>query len=174
MSQDYDLDLDGKVYRVSVQRLDEGGLLVIRVGDQSFTLKPTPNDDGTWTVNDTATDHSLKIVDRSGSNVTVEINGTKREVKWSRVRKESSVAPVRSSTGPTKRVEGGVYPPMPGKIAEVRVRIGDSVSAGDTVCVLEAMKMFNELKAPRDGTVREVNIEPGSSVTPNDLLVLIE
>ena len=67
-----------------------------------------------------------------------------------------------------------MYPPMPGKIAEVRVRIGDSVSAGDTVCVLEAMKMFNELKAPRDGTVREVNIEPGSSVTPNDLLVLIE
>ena len=63
---------------------------------------------------------------------------------------------------------------MPGKITELRVKVGDSVKEGDTVCILEAMKMFNELKSGASGSVKEVNVEVGSMVTPNDLLVLIE
>ncbi|NHJ12963.1 MAG: acetyl-CoA carboxylase biotin carboxyl carrier protein subunit [Candidatus Thorarchaeota archaeon] len=62
---------------------------------------------------------------------------------------------------------------MPGKITEVHVRVGDKVTSGQTVCILEAMKMFNELRAPSHGTVKEVNIEPGSNVTPDTLLILI-
>jgi biotin carboxyl carrier protein len=73
-----------------------------------------------------------------------------------------------------KKVAGGVYPPMPGKITEVMVKVGDALKRGDTVCILEAMKMFNELRASSTGTVKEVNVEPGSNVTPNDLLVLVE
>ena len=71
-------------------------------------------------------------------------------------------------------MSGGVYPPMPGKITEVRVKAGDTVKKGDTVCILEAMKMFNELKSASSGTVKEVNVEVGTMVTPNDLLVLIK
>ncbi|MCK5151562.1 MAG: hypothetical protein KAQ65_06975 [Candidatus Thorarchaeota archaeon] len=63
---------------------------------------------------------------------------------------------------------------MPGKITEVMVAVGDNVKNGQTVCILEAMKMFNELKASADGIVKEINVEPGSSVTPGDLLVLIK
>ena len=54
------------------------------------------------------------------------------------------------------------------------VKIGDEVRSGETVCILEAMKMFNELKAPSSGKVREVNIKKGSVVALGDLLVLIE
>ena len=68
---------------------------------------------------------------------------------------------------------GGIYPPMPGKITEVRVKVGDAVKSGQTVCILEAMKMFNELKADASGTVREVNVKVGTMVTPTELLVLI-
>jgi biotin carboxyl carrier protein len=63
---------------------------------------------------------------------------------------------------------------MPGKITEIRVNVGDSVKSGDTVCILEAMKMFNELKVESDGTVKEVNVDVGTMVTTDDLLVLIE
>jgi pyruvate carboxylase subunit B len=71
-------------------------------------------------------------------------------------------------------VKGGIYPPMPGKITELKVKVGDSVKQGETVCILEAMKMFNELKSGSSGTVKQVNVEVGSMVTPNDLLVLIK
>ncbi len=176
MSQEYQLSIDGQKFNVKVQRLDEGGLLVVQVGTQSFTLKPAKNDDGSWTINDTSADHVLKVLSRSGTKVSVEVNGTTREVDWSRIRKETTTVSARAGAGTASgtRVEGGVYPPMPGKITEVSVNVGDEVKSGDTVCVLEAMKMFNELKAPRDGVVKEVNVEPGAAVTPNDLLVLIE
>ncbi len=178
MSEEYDIELDGQKFRVGIQRLDEGGLLVVSVDGQSYTLKPIENPDGSWTINDTASDHMLRVLNRSGSSVKVELDGREREIQWSRVRRQAAAAAVASagvSPGPAgKKVEGGVYPPMPGKITEVKVKVGDEVHAGDTVCVLEAMKMFNELKAPCDGVVKEVNIETGSSVTPADLLVLIE
>ncbi|MHA2379404.1 MAG: biotin/lipoyl-containing protein [Candidatus Thorarchaeota archaeon] len=175
MSSEYDLSLDGKDYRVEIKKLDEGGLLIVKVGPESFTLKVQPNDDGTWVVNDTYSDYSVKVVSRTGSKVALEVDGEKRDIEWSRVRKEVEVKASTSTTtqdGP--RVTGGVYPPMPGKITEVAVKVGDKVKTGQTVCILEAMKMFNELKATNAGVVKEVNVETGSNVTPNDLLVLIE
>jgi biotin carboxyl carrier protein len=162
MSPEYKVTLDEKPYDVEVKMLDEGGLLVVKVSDQSFTIKPTPADDGTWVVNDTTADYSVKILKKSGKAVSLEINGQEHQVAWERVRQG----------GP--KVSGGVYPPMPGKITEVRVKVGDKVRNGQTVCILEAMKMFNELKADIAGTVKEVNVEVGTMVTPTDLLVLVK
>ncbi|MFW9770169.1 MAG: biotin/lipoyl-containing protein [Candidatus Thorarchaeota archaeon] len=165
--------LDEKSFDVDVKMLDEGGLLVISVGDQSYTMKPFQDDEGNWTVNDTSSDYSLKILKRSGKNITLEINGEERVLEWERVREEEAVkSAAGSSAGP--KISGGIYPPMPGKITEVRIKVGDKIKSGATVVILEAMKMFNELKAGSGGTVKEVNVEVGTMVTPNDLLVLIE
>lgn len=64
-----------------------------------------------------------------------------------------------------------VTAPMPGTILEVKVSAGQAVKKGDVVCVLEAMKMENEIPAPEDGTVASVNIQKGASVNAGDLLV---
>ena len=175
MSSEYKIHYDDKDYDVEVKRLDEGGLLFVRVGDQSFTIMVNDCDDKSCTVNDTFTDHTVAIVEKSGKDISVELNGETRKIQWERVRKVRVVttpSASASSGGPKKL--GGIYPPMPGKITEVNVDVGDSVKSGQTVCILEAMKMFNELKATADGTVKEVNVEPGSPVTPDDLLILIE
>ena len=173
LSPEYKVKLDERAFDVDVKMLDEGGLLVIGVGDQSFTMKPSQDEEGNWIVNDTAMDYPIKILKRSGKIITLEINGEERALEWERVRRqETAKSATGSGSGP--RVSGGIYPPMPGKITDVRVNVGDSVTAGDTVAILEAMKMFNELKAGSSGTVKEVTIEIGSMVTPDDLLVLIE
>ena len=52
--------------------------------------------------------------------------------------------------------------------------LGDAVDAGDTVCVLEAMKMENNVAADRAGTVSEVLVEPGDSVGAGDMVVMVE
>jgi biotin carboxyl carrier protein len=71
--------------------------------------------------------------------------------------------------------EGGVVKAiMPGKIIAVKVRKGDRVKKGDVLCILEAMKMENEIHAPRDGIVREVKVSEGSDVEMNQVLVVIE
>ena len=59
---------------------------------------------------------------------------------------------------------------MPGNILDVRVKPGDSVKAGDTLVVLEAMKMENEISAPQDGTIASVNVAKGDTVGSGDLL----
>jgi biotin carboxyl carrier protein len=174
LSPEYKVTLDERPYDVDVKMLDEGGLLVISVGDQSFTMKPTFDEDGGWVVNDTAMDYSVKILKKTGKAVILEINGEERVIEWERLRKQEAA---KSATGGSQggpKVSGGIYPPMPGKITELRVKTGDLVKEGDTICILEAMKMFNELKSGSSGTVKEVNVEVGSMVTPDDILVLIE
>lgn len=64
--------------------------------------------------------------------------------------------------------------PMPGRIVRVLVAPGDVVELRQPVIVIEAMKMENELRAPKAGTVRDVAVEPGASVEAGRLLVVID
>ncbi|TFG11235.1 hypothetical protein EU537_12935 [Candidatus Thorarchaeota archaeon] len=172
MSPEYKAEFTDVTYDVEVDLLDEGGVIVVKIGDQSFTMKPTKGEDGIWTVNNRTTDHRVEVLKRSGNTISIQLDGEKHTLEWVRAKKADTPVSAPLSSG-TKN-PGGVYPPMPGKITEVHVALNDSVQDGDTLCILEAMKMFNELKAPKSGRIREVNVEPGASVVPSDLLILIE
>jgi oxaloacetate decarboxylase alpha subunit/pyruvate carboxylase subunit B len=63
--------------------------------------------------------------------------------------------------------------PMPGLIVRIDKNVGDAVNEGDTVLVLEAMKMENALPAPCSGTVKAVNVASGDNVGKGDALVVI-
>ena len=67
-----------------------------------------------------------------------------------------------------------VTAPMPGSIVKVVVSAGQAVKKGDVLCVLEAMKMENEIKAPEDGTVGAVLVNSGASVASGDVLVTLD
>jgi acetyl-CoA/propionyl-CoA carboxylase biotin carboxyl carrier protein len=69
---------------------------------------------------------------------------------------------------------GSVAVPMQGTIVKVLVGVGDAVDEGQTVCVLEAMKMENNIAADKSGTVKEVKVEAGQSVGSGDVVVVIE
>ncbi len=64
--------------------------------------------------------------------------------------------------------------PMPGLVLEIKVKSGDQVQQGDSLIVLEAMKMENVLKAHHDGAVRVVNVEKGQAVDKGQVLIEIE
>jgi len=63
--------------------------------------------------------------------------------------------------------------PMQGTIVKVLVEVGQEVEAGATVCVLEAMKMENNIAADKSGTVTEIKVAPGDSVGSGDVVVVI-
>ncbi|MBQ6527212.1 MAG: biotin/lipoyl-binding protein, partial [Clostridia bacterium] len=67
-----------------------------------------------------------------------------------------------------------VKAPMPGTILDVKVKVGDTVKNGQAICVLEAMKMENEIPATQDGKVTSVLATKGASVNTGDILVTIE
>jgi len=63
--------------------------------------------------------------------------------------------------------------PMPGLIVSLQVKVGDTVQEGDTVLVLEAMKMENAIPAPVSGTIKAIYFGSGASVTKDDLICVI-
>ena len=83
-------------------------------------------------------------------------------------------APRKRGSGGGRKRSGTVSASMPGKVVTVEVRIGDSVNEGETILILEAMKMQNEVAAPISGTVTEVHCEDGMNVEANVPLVVIE
>ena len=86
-------------------------------------------------------------------------------------------APSRSKRSGAKRGESGsgeVTVPMQGTIIKVLVAVGDTVEAGEGVCVLEAMKMENTVAADKSGTVTEVRVLPGDSVGIGDIVAVVD
>ena len=115
--------------------------------------------------------------------VTTEVAGRRYDVKvWLPESSGGGSAPRPSS--PTRRrgssgsvsaaLTGSVTVPMQGTIVKVLVAVGDTVEAGETICVLEAMKMENAINASAGGTITEIKVSAGDSVTGGDVIAMIE
>lgn len=81
-------------------------------------------------------------------------------------------APAKKPTAPAGNAGANVVKaPMPGNILKVNVKVGDSFKKGAVLCVLEAMKMENEIMAPQDGTVASVEVAAGTTVASDAVLL---
>ena len=86
-------------------------------------------------------------------------------------------APKAAPSAPKASASAGgavkVTSPMPGTILNVKVSVGQQVKKGDVICVLEAMKMENDIPASQDGVVASVNVQKGASVNANDVIITL-
>lgn len=112
-------------------------------------------------------------------NVTV--NGTVYEVEVNEVGGAAPVAAAPKAAAPAPAAAAAPVPagaetvkcPMPGKILSVAVTAGQAVKKGDLLCILEAMKMQNEIYAPHDATVSEVRVAANQTVATGEALVVL-
>ena len=128
-----------------------------------------------------ASDDDAPLVQRQ---TTVEVNGRRFDVKlW--VPESAGVAaagPAKKKAARSASAAGGgagggsgkIAVPMQGTIVKVLVEVGQTVEAGQSVVVLEAMKMENQIEADKSGTVKAVNVKPGDTVGAGDVVVVIE
>jgi oxaloacetate decarboxylase alpha subunit len=108
---------------------------------------------------------------------TVKVNGQAYVVEVSEggevstITEASAAAPPAAAPGPAA---GEILAaPLAGNIFKVNVAVGEAVTAGDVVLLLEAMKMETEVRAPRDGTVSEVHVAPGDAVAVGSALITL-
>lgn len=125
--------------------------------------------------------YRVDVLSISNGSVKVKLGDRTMEVKLAAAAAPAAPPPVAApaaAAGPVAQVGvavGRAVPaPLPGKILRVNVAIGDRVKVGQELCVLEAMKMENVIKAQADGVVRHVVVQPGQSVSPGETLMWVE
>ena len=101
---------------------------------------------------------------------SVEINGTRYNVDVSKI-DNSHYAD--ASSKPAKQANGNITAVLPGQISSLQVQAGQAVKKGQLLGILEAMKMENEILAPRDGKIQAVHVEQGKTVMRGDLILEI-
>ena len=117
-------------------------------------------------------------VEVNGTVYQVEVERAKPEIKTPKLVRPKIVHSAGKDTTKTSRPEerkgvGTVKAPLPGTILEIKVKEGDSVQIGDTLLIMEAMKMENNIKADKAGKIVSVKINNGDSVLEGDVLVEI-
>jgi biotin carboxyl carrier protein len=114
----------------------------------------------------------------NGEEYTVEMEPEPEEEKKVVVRKpvaaESADNSENSENSANINTNNAIKAPLPGVITEICVNVGDEVNAGDTVVVLEAMKMANNIEAEKAGKITAICVKPGQSVMEDDPLVVME
>lgn len=138
-----------------------------------------------YTINGNKYEVAINSINDNIANVVV--NGEEYEVQMEKepepVKKKVVVRPVaqpeaETASAPTSTnkvdLNNAVKSPLPGVITEIKVKVGNEVKAGDTVVVLEAMKMANNLDAEKSGKVTAVLVKEGESVMEDTPLVVIE
>jgi biotin carboxyl carrier protein len=177
----FDVTVNGKPWRVAVEAADAGGpaqvsIVTIRGRRRSYdvswvdatTLSLIP-------LNDEKQGYEFGIEAAGGGELQVTTGG--------RTFRATVLSDGKSHQRHPHRVERAAVPvegrqsvvaTMPGRVVRVLAAVGDRVAAGQAVVVLEAMKMENEMRAPKEGVVREVRATPGAAIDAGAVLVVID
>lgn len=130
------------------------------------------------------TKYEATVAEKEHNVAEVELNGKKYVVEVERAESVAmphlptpkhapSAAPAAAPAAAPKVAASAnsITAPLPGNIISVNVKAGDAVKAGQTLLIIEAMKMENEVMAPADGTVKAVHVSAGQAVQQGDALV---
>ena len=138
-----------------------------------------------YTIN--GNEYQVAIGEIVENEAVVTVNGEEYKVAWEPeaepekkvvVRKPAAQASEKNdgaeSSSAAVNTNNAVKAPLPGVITSIEVNVGDEVKAGDTLLVLEAMKMANNIEAEKDGKVSAICVKAGQTVMEDDPLVVIE
>lgn len=121
--------------------------------------------------------YEVAVGDTTQSSVEVVVNGEKYTVeleqKVEKPRPQVQAPVIKKSADASVKKET-LNAPLPGTIIEVKVKVGDEIKEGQTLVVLDAMKMENNLDAEKDGKIAEILVQPGEAVMENTPLVVFE
>jgi biotin carboxyl carrier protein len=134
--------------------------LQVKVNGKSYEVEVSDFSGGSADVTVNGTPYAIEI-EEAGGMVAAPVVKSAAPVPAKAAAPVQQAAPVAIATAGATDV---ISAPMPGVIMDIAVKPGDKVAAGDTVCALEAMKMKNMIRSPREGTVATIEVSEGQRV----------
>jgi biotin carboxyl carrier protein len=165
----YEIEVGGRTRHVSVAR--EGATFAVTVDGRTRRVDVARIDAHTLSLilDDVWPADAVVVASPTNGHLTVSVRGASVPVVLNGRLRPGGGAGKKGAKGSDRLVA-----PMPGKVVRVLVKAGDHVAARQPLVVVEAMKMENELRAGREGTVAEVRAREGQSVDAGALLVVIQ
>ncbi|RLC52071.1 MAG: acetyl-CoA carboxylase biotin carboxyl carrier protein subunit [Candidatus Cloacimonadota bacterium] len=126
-------------------------------------------------------EYKTRIKKYKNDQVIVEVNGLDYVVQLEKDRRKEDIVRsdkaqpsldvVKKVSKPVVAAPGAVLAPIPGLVLRILVKEGDKINVGDTVLILEAMKMESEIASTASGTINKINVKEGGSVQESDTLI---
>jgi len=163
----YDVTIDGKNYRLDLQRAD--GRWVCRLDDREVQM------DAVLTRRDVLS----VLIEGKAYEIKRESTATDMHLWVGSARYATELRDPRSlqsrkGTGGDEKGPKKLLAPMPGKVVRVLLKENSAVETGQGILVVEAMKMQNEIKSPKRGTVQKIVAGEGAAVNAGDVLAIVE
>jgi biotin carboxyl carrier protein len=149
INQDNEITIGDEVVDIDFASVGEGGLYSLLVNNESFEAMVEERD-GLWNVLMRGDMYEVNVVDQ-----------------------RTQLLRARAGAHVPETGEIVIKSPMPGLIVAIPVEVGQEIEAGQTIIILESMKMENELKAPRAGRIERINVQPRESVEQGKPLIVI-
>jgi biotin carboxyl carrier protein len=164
----FDVTVNGKPWKVGIEPATRPGGYTVTVKGKRRELDVSWVDADTLSLIDTQSHvaREIRLTPHAGG-VDVAFAGK----TFRTVAEKGSAVPVSS---PAVTQDGRVIAPMPGRVVRVLVAVGDTVTARQAVVLVEAMKMENELRAPKSGVVTQVLVQEGTAIETGAILVVVQ
>ena len=157
-------EVQNEKYSVEIKR--DGEKLFAKIEEREYELVVSEVEPDVYLLKNGNKIHQVYVA----SNGIVNIGNHQLEVNLIDLKR------LRGSAGSGSETNGAaeIKTAMPGKVVRILVEAGKEIQKGEGVIVVEAMKMQNEMKAPKDGVIKEIKVEEGKTVNAGDVLVIIE
>jgi biotin carboxyl carrier protein len=161
-------EINGESLSVELRR--EGERVFAEVAGRAYELEAREPEPGVYLLTTGGRVVEARVTESADGAAEVRTRGGAYSVRVSDPRRLRGAR----GAGANDDARAELHAPMPGKVVRVLIAEGAEVEAGDSLVVVEAMKMQNELKSPKAGRVTRLTARPGATVTPGDVLAVIE
>jgi len=182
--REYRISVDGKSHRVKILRIVRDTSFQFEVDDETYEVELTSEFKSDTGVSMKIGGKPVKVEFSEVNEKTpfsIKINGKSFKVQYEVAERVTPkimepTLPTLARESPREIImeEGVVTAPMPGLVVALKVNVGDVVKVGDGLCILEAMKMENEITAQKAGVIKEIRVSEGASIRRGEPIAIIK
>ena len=170
-----DIKVDGleTIFQSNIVKINTDNNLILRINGADHNLKLVNFKSNILEFIFDNSYYEIRILDVTNTEIVVSINGSPLTLKKYSVLADIIEKSSKRSGGGGPSAQNSISSQIPGRVISISINKGDSVKKGDSIVVLESMKMQVAIKSPRDGIIKELRVKEGQSISRNDVVAIL-